>query len=138
MRKENCDFEGFGDEVAHQIEYLNDELPDMPGLDESETASDYPPTFAQSVEEELSKHPKVMGACVVMCSNARSGATTHAFGVLREYSRPVVQNFRAWCQRDLRDVLDGFQVHVLARAGRNGFNALAEHRGNGRVYSRSA
>jgi hypothetical protein len=137
MRKDSFDFEGFEDEVAHQIEHLN-ELPDMPELEASEAAPDYPPTFAQSVEEELSKHPKVMGACVVMCSNSRSGATKHAFVVLREYSRPVVQNFRAWCQHDLRDVLDGFQIHVLARAGRNGFNALSEHKRIGRVYSRSA
>ena len=136
MWNSDYDGDGFGDEVAHQLEYLNDELPDMPELEESNSAPDYPPSYAQSVEDELSRHPKVMGACVVMCSSSRSGATKHAFVVLREYSRSVVQNFRAWCQHDLRDVLDGFQVHVLARTGRNGL--ISEHKENGRVYSRSA
>lgn len=137
MRNSDYDFDGFVDEVAHEIEYLN-ELPDMPELDRNEPEEDYPPSFAQSVEEELSKHPKVMGACVVMCSSSRSGATKHAFVVLREYSRSVVQNFRAWCQHDLRDVLDGFQVHVLAQARRNGFGAASEEDVDGRAYSRSA
>ena len=67
-----------------------------------------------SVEEAFVAYPHVVETSVVTRSESQTEHSKRAFVVLDEGSDSTVRSFYEWCQRDLQDILEGVEVHVLS------------------------